>query len=52
MQSFRPAGNGAISGTAEGCTELRNSTMATATPLAAIMRQRALMAEIWGGAPM
>jgi hypothetical protein len=36
MQSFKPAGNGAISGTEEGCTELRKSTMATATPLAAI----------------
>jgi len=35
-QSFNPAGNGATSGTDEAATELRKSTMTTATPLAAI----------------
>ena len=35
-QSFRPAGNGATSGTEDGTTALRKSTMTTATPLAAI----------------
>ena len=34
-QSFRPAGKGATSGTEDGTTALRKSTMTTATPLAA-----------------
>ena len=35
-QSFRPAGNGATSGADDGTSELRKSTITTATPLAAI----------------
>src|SRR5262252_1964168 len=35
-QSFSPAGNGATSGTDDGVTELRKSTITTATPLAAM----------------
>ena len=36
-QSFRPAGYGATSGTADGKIALRNSTIATATPPWAII---------------
>src|SRR5215472_2903458 len=36
-QSLRPAGNGATSGTDEGATALRKSTITTATPLAAMI---------------
>src|SRR5215469_10027887 len=36
-QSLSPAGNGATSGTDDGVTELRKSTMTTATPLAAMI---------------
>ena len=35
-QSFSPAGNGATSGAEEATTQLRKSTMTTATPLAAM----------------
>src|ERR1700761_708005 len=35
-QSLSPAGNGATSGTDDGETELRKSTITTATPLAAM----------------
>ena len=35
-QSFNPAGKGATSGAEEATTQLRKSTMTTATPLAAI----------------
>src|SRR5215467_6523269 len=35
-QSFSPAGNGATSGTDDGVTLLRKSTITTATPLAAM----------------
>jgi hypothetical protein len=35
-QSFRPAGNGATSGTEDGTTALRKSTMTTATPFPAM----------------
>src|ERR1700761_7582904 len=35
-QSLSPAGNGATSGTDDGDTELRKSTITTATPLAAM----------------
>ena len=37
-QSFRPAGNGSTSGAEDGVTQLRKSTMATATPWLAIRR--------------
>ena len=37
-QSVKPAGNGATSGAEDGTTALRKSTIATATPQAAIMR--------------
>ena len=40
-QSFSPAGKGATSGAEDGLTALRKSTMATATPFAAIMRPQA-----------
>ena len=36
-QSFSPAGNGATSGTDDGESALRKSTMATATPCAAMI---------------
>ena len=36
-QSLSPAGNGATSGTDDGTTELRKSTITTATPLAAMI---------------
>ena len=35
-QSLRPAGNGATSGADDATTQLRKSTMTTATPLAAM----------------
>src|ERR1700760_2064245 len=41
-QSLSPAGNGATSGTDDGETELRKSTMTTATPLAAMSRPQAV----------
>ena len=37
-QSFRPAGNGSTSGTEDGDTQLRKSTIATATPWLAMSR--------------
>ena len=37
-QSFRPAGNGATSGADDGVTQLRKSTIATATPWLAMIR--------------
>ena len=40
-QSFNPAGYGAISGADDGITQLRKSTIATATPWFAIIRPQA-----------
>ena len=40
-QSLRPAGNGSISGTEEGVSALRKSTIATATPRAAMILPQA-----------
>ncbi len=37
-QSFSPAGNGATSGDDDGTTQLRKSTMTTATPWCAMRR--------------
>ena len=40
-QSLRPAGNGPISGTEDGVSALRKSTIATATPRAAMILPQA-----------
>ena len=37
-QSFRPAGKGSTSGAEEAVRQLRKSTMATATPMEAMIR--------------
>ena len=41
MQSFSPAGYGSISGADEDVTQLRKSTIVTATPWLAIIRPQA-----------